>query len=39
MKVKGRKSVGSIYFKLKFRPDERRVDVNQGKEERRQYIL
>ena len=29
MKAKRRKRVGSIYFKLKFRPDERRVDVRQ----------
>ena len=28
MKAK-KKSVGSIHFKLKFRPDERRVDVRQ----------
>ena len=27
MKAKRRKSIGSINFKLKFRPDERRVDV------------
>ena len=27
MKAKRRKSVGSIHFKLKFRPNERRVDV------------
>ena len=29
MKAKRRKSVGSIHFKLKFIPDERRVDVRQ----------
>ena len=29
MKAKRRKSVGSIYFKLKFKPDERSVDVRQ----------
>ena len=28
-KAKRRKSVGSIHFKLKFRPDKRRVDVKQ----------
>ena len=27
--MKRRKNVSSIYFKLKFRPDERRVDVKQ----------
>ena len=29
MKAKRRKSIGSIHFKLKFRTDERRVDVRQ----------
>ena len=29
MKAKRRKGIGSIYFKLKFRPDEKRVDVRQ----------
>ena len=29
MKAKRRKSVGSIHFKLKFRPDKSRVDVRQ----------
>ena len=29
MKAKRRKSIGSIHFKLKFRTDERRVNVRQ----------